>query len=179
MADTLLYDLADRLLEVATDALDDPPARTYVTDGDPTRIDTCRFLAVALAPNGLSHSTSARARGSMVPALPTPLTNVRTARFAVFLISTDCWPTMVEGAKVPDPADISAAAELVLMDRMDLWTALRDEAAAGTLFDDLLDHGKGGVEVAGPTTALGPGGETAGTRVEVYVELMRLPDLGS
>lgn len=179
MADTLLFDLAERLLEVAGAALDSPPTRSYVCIGDDLATDRCAHLAVFLSPNGLTQSIAAKARGSAQAPLPTTKTAIRVAQFTVSLLSTDCYPTHGDAANPPDPAAISAAAEAVYTDQWDLWTALRDEASAGTLFDGLLDHGRDGVAVDQPSSTFGPQGETAGFRVPLTVEIVRLPDVGS
>lgn len=179
MADDLLYQCATRLLETAADALDDPPARQYVTDGDPIDYADCTALTVYIAQNGLGHTVNPKSRGSSTPNLASRKTNARRAVFVVRHISTACWPQDTDKGDPPSADDIDAAAERVLTDRMDLWTGLREAAMAGTLFDGILAHGNDGVEIAGPTTAVGPTSGLMGTAVQVTVDLLRLSDSGS
>lgn len=176
MADDLLHRCADRILEVVTDALDDPPARAYVCDGEPT--DDCRHVAVWL--RSLDLATLGVARGRQSPSLPTSRTAQPRAVFVVQVMTTDCWPVMADDGSAPDPDDITTAAEAVLIDRLDVWNALRTEAGAGTFFDGLLAHGRDGVEIAGPTTTSPQsGGGMKGSRFEVTVHLLREATAGS
>jgi hypothetical protein len=66
---------------------------------------------------------------------------------------------------------ITAAAELVLIDRYDVWLALRDECRAGTLFAGIIAGGDHAT-VDPPATAFGPQGEVAGSIFSVYLDLI-------
>lgn len=174
MADDILYRCAQAVLEVVVDALDTPPERQMVTDREPT--DNCAHVAVWVT--GPAHSVLGQARGRQQSGLPTQRTSVPWVTFTAQIMSTACYPVFDGKGKLPDPDDISAAAEAVLTDRMDAWEALRE--AAPTLFAGLLGHGRDGVEVAGPVAASPQsGGGLAGTRIDVRAELLRAPAAAS
>ena len=175
MSSTLLYDLAERLLEVTVGALDEPPELQIVTDGDPMSMyGFCPMVAVAMAPNGLFPSINIRARGPSLPARPTMKTSLSQAVFRITQITTNCWPTQGDDGSIPSAAEINAAALAVLTDRDDCWIDLRDNARNGTLFTGLL-AGNDCAAIEPPTTAFGPSGQTAGTIFSVYVDLIRIP----
>lgn len=111
--------------------------------------------------------------------MPTTRTGQPTARFVVQVMD-DCWPVFDVGGDPPAADSITDAAARVLTDRMDVWSALRTEAAAGTLLAALLAHGRDGVEVSAPTT-ISPqsGGGLMGSRIEVYAHLLRAAESGS
>ena len=175
--ETLIYDCAERLLEVCEDALTDPPDITFVTDGDPTTAYTqCPYLAVSMAPAGMFRSINARARGNSLPGRPTMKTGIPQITYLVTLISTVCWPTQDDDGGMPDPAVISAAALQVLTDRKEIWSALWESTSDGSLFAGLLAGNDCASIGEQPTTAFGPSGLVAGTQYRVFCDLIPSPE---
>lgn len=156
------------MLDVIEAALDAPPDRRYVSAlAEP--VDNCPHLVAWV--RELSHTTLGTARGRAQPSNPTHRTNQPRAVIVAQLMSTACYPVLDD--TLPEPGTIDAAARTVLTDRQDAWSALREAAADGTMFDGILAHGRDGVEVAGPTTATPQaGGGLAGSRFEVTVHLL-------
>jgi hypothetical protein len=175
VADSLLYDVCEELLEFVVDALDDPPPTQAVVDGDPmTMFAFCPAVWVAMAPNGLFQSINVAARGPSLPARPTTKTALPQLVLKVWVINDVCWPTQTDDGGVPDAADINAHSLAVLTDRQDVWVALREEAQAGTLLSTTLTNGNNGCSIEPPTTAFGPQGMVAGSIFSVFVDYLRL-----
>jgi hypothetical protein len=172
MSNPLLVDVSERLLETVVDALDAPPDRQFITDGDPmTMYAFCPFVAVAMAPSGLFQSINVAARGRSLPARPTARTSASQMILKAWVITDDCWPTQLDDGGVPDPDLITSHASAVLTDRYDVWVALRDECNDSTLFQGLV-AGKDHAAVDPPATAFGPQGQVAGSIFSVYLDLM-------
>jgi hypothetical protein len=175
MADSLLFDTAETLLETVVEALDTPPERQFVTDGDPMSMyGFCELVAVAMAPNGLFQSINVAARGNSLPARPTTKTALPQLVLKVWVITDICWPTQEPNGDVPPAADITSHAETVLTDRQDVWAHLRAEALNGTLCVPPLANGNNGAAVDPPATAFGPQGEVAGSIFTVYFDYLSL-----
>lgn len=175
MADDLLYLCAAQLLDVTVAALDDPPVRQFVHVTEP--VEQCPHVAVWV--RELAQATLGTARGGQQPGMPTTRTGQVTARLVV-QVMRDCFPVFDPDAEEPDPSTIDAAARLVLIDRQDVWTALRAAAADGSMFAGILAHGRDGTEVSAPAT-ISPqsGGGMIGSRFEVYTHLLRHEPAGS
>lgn len=173
--DSLLYDCCSSLLETTVDALDDPPELRVVTVGDPTNfLSECPYVAVTIAPQGLFQSINVAARGQSLPARPTTKTALQQAVFEITIISDTCYPAQTEDGGDPSGDDINAHSLIVMTDMMDAWTALRDEAQAGTLLSDELVNGNNGCSVDPPSTLWGAAGMVAGCKIKVYADLLRL-----
>ncbi len=173
MGDSLLFDTAQALLDVVVDALDDPPARQFVTDGDPMSMYSfCPLVAVAMAPQGLFQTINVKARGDSLPARPTTKTALPQLILKAWVITDICWPTQGDQGEVPPSASISAAAETILTDRLDVWAHLRALASNGDLCSPPLSNGNNGAAVDPPTTAFGPQGEVAGSIFTVYLDFL-------
>lgn len=175
--ETLLYDCCARLLEVSEDSLTDPPALTFVTDGDPmTAYSQCPYLAVSMAPTGMFRSINTRARGNSLPGRPTMKTGVTEVTFLVTLISSVCWPTQTDDGGMPPAADISAAALQTLTDRAELWNGLFAATSDGSLFAGILAGNDCASLGEQPATPFGPQGLVSGTQLRVYADLIPLPE---
>lgn len=170
----MLWDCCERLLDITVASLDDPPPLQFVTVGDPTQMYDCPMVAVAVAANGLFPSINIRARGPSLPAFPTMKTSTTMATFAIWVITTDCWPTQTAEAGVPPAEAINAASLAVLTDQDDTWLGLRDNARNGTMFAGLMG-GNDCAEVGPPSTYFGPSGNVAGSIFYVTANVLRLP----
>lgn len=125
MADpTILYDLAVDILAVAVDALTDPPARQYVSPGEPPF--DCELVAV--------HWARTIASGQPIP-LPSVRQQQKTgvvpvADFVVTVVR--CTPTPRAGA-TPSAAVLQASAEQLGLDAEAIRHALVAMVKAGTV----------------------------------------------
>lgn len=180
MSNTILADCAQRLLEVTVAALDDPPERQFLMDGDPLQFySDCPFVAVGMLTGAaLTQAISTRARGRSIPPRPTSKTATSIAAWNIWVVNDVCWPIYADGASLASapPAaadDITAHAEAVLTDRMDVWSALRSASEDGTLFQGLL-AGNDNAEITPPVSIISTGG-TAGSILGCTADLIQLP----
>lgn len=152
MADAHLYDLADKLLAVAVAAVDSPPERRYVSNGE-VSID-CALVAVELLRvyvglPGAEQVTANVCKG-----------NPHSADYRLWV--TRCVPA--EG--VPSAAEIDASAREILTDG---WRLRRAVITALNIDENIVsscDNAR-----VGPLLLYGPSGGYGGVNMMVTVQV--------